>query len=295
MSILPATPIAFAGQLLNDIGVNELSLQSAQTALATGNAINQPSDNPPGAVETLQLQAAQARVSSYISSANIGLGALGSAQDALESALKTLNQAQDQLASASQAQDSPTAMAAAGTGLQALSSALMQIANTTYNGYAIFGGTSAASVAYDSSGNYQGNSEVASLTVAAGTQLSTGVTGDSVFGSGASSIFAVLGAAAGDLSSGNLAGAQAAETQVSAYITKANDAVATIGSLYDQFQQAGAAATSTSATLSTELGNVLGANIASVDTTYQQDQASLQAGLYAIANVLPKSLLSYLP
>ena len=294
MAIFPPSPLAFSGELLNNIGVVELSLQNAETALATGNAINQPSDNPPGTVETLQLQAAQSRVASYISNANVGLGALGSAQDALGNAISTLNQAQDQLASASQSQDSPTAMATAGTELQGLSGALMQIANTTYNGYAIFGGTSAVTSAYDPSGNYQGNAEIGSLTVAAGTQLATGVTGDSVFGSSGTSIFAVLGSAAGDLSSGNLAGAQAAEAQVSAYITKANEAVAKVGSLYDQFQQASADATAPSTTLSTELGNVLGANIASVDTTYQEDQSSLQAGLYAIANVMPKSLLSYL-
>lgn len=294
MSIMPATPMAFAGQLLNDLGITETSLETSETELTTGNAINQPSDNPPGAVETLQIQAAQSRVASYIANANAGLGTLGSTQDALESAISTLNQAQDQLEAASQSQDSPTAMAAAGTELQSLSSALLQIANTSYDGYAVFGGTSAATEAYDTAGNYAGNATVATVTVASGMQLATGVTGESVFGSGTTSIFGVLNAAAADLTAGNLSGAQAAEAEVSTYITQANDAVATVGSLYDQVNQASEAASSTATTLSSELSNVLGANIASVDTTYQQDQSSLQAGLYAVANVVPQSLLEYL-
>jgi len=294
MSVLPPTTVAFSSQLLNDVALTETSDQQALTELTTGQAINQPSDNPPGAVEALQLQAASSRVAAYVTNANAGMGALGQAQDALQSALSTLNQAQDTIASASQAQDSPVAMAAAGAQLSSLSSALLQIANTTYNGYAVFGGTSAVTSAYDAAGNYQGNANVASLTVAAGTQLPTGVTGGAVFGSGAASIFGALNQAASDLSSGDLSGAQAAEATVSNYITQANTALATVGSLYDQFRQAGNEASATSTTLSTELGNVLDTNIASVSTTYQQDQASLQAGLYAVANVLPESLLQYL-
>lgn len=294
MAILPPSTPAFASELLNDLGTTELSLETSETELTTGNAINQPSDNPPGTVETLQIQAAQSRVAGYIANANTGLGSLGAAQDALESALSTLNQAQDQLDAASQSQDSATAMAAAGTELQSLSSALLQIANTTYGGYAVFGGTSAATSAFDAGGNYQGNGTVATVSVASGTEIATGVTGDSVFGSGATSIFAVLNTAAADLTAGNLSGAQGAEAQLSAYVTSANNAVATVGALYDQVSQASDAASSTASTLSSELANVLDANVASVDTTYQEDQSSLQAGLYAIANVVPQSLLEYL-
>jgi len=300
MSILPPTTPAFANELLNDTYVNERGVQQAELQLTTGQAINQPSDNPPGTVETLQLQAAQSRVNGYVANASAGMGQLGQAQNALSSALSTLNQVMDTLEGASQAQDSSTGEQADAAQLRSLSSALLQIANTTYDGYAVFGGTSGVKNAFDSSGVYQGNTTVASVTVAAGTQLQTGIVGTDVFGSTVagspdSSIFSVINQAASDLASGNLTGAQAAESAVSTYVTQANDAIATVGSLYDQFQQASDAANATLTTLATETANVLDVNVAQVDTTYQADQNSLQASMYAIANVVPESLLQYLP
>lgn len=296
MSILPASSTAFAGVMLSSVSAAEAASQHLGQELATGSSILSPSDNPPGVVQLLGAQAAQSRVNGYVSSAANGLDQLGLASSTMNSVLDQIAQVRQAVLSVSTAQTSPVGMSALATRVASIATSLLTEANTSYQGYAIFGGTSGVIHAFDAAGTYTGNAVVATRTVASGTQLPVGVPGSQVFGSGASGLFGVLAKTVSDLRAGDANAVLGTDLAAinTAYST-AQDAAATIGGQYDQMQAAKSAASSASEALGQQVSNMGSVNMPKAITALQLDRSSLQAALWATSQAASVSILQYLP
>jgi flagellin-like hook-associated protein FlgL len=298
VSVLPATTTSFASELLSTVDSTQASIQHLSQELATGTSILAPSDNPAGAVQTLSAQAAQAVTNGYVTSAADGVSRLGLFTSTMNSVIDQISQVQQAVLSVSTAQTSPVGMAALATKVKSIATSLLTEANTTYEGYAIFGGTSGARQAYDAAGNYAGNGVVATRTVASGTQLPVGVPGTAVFGSGATGLFGVLSQTVADLSAGNTSAVLNSDlAAINASYATAESSAATLGAQYDQMSAAGTAAGLASQTLGDQVSSLSSTNLAKVATALQLRQSSLQAALWATSQVssVTSSILQYLP
>jgi flagellar hook-associated protein 3 FlgL len=190
MSLLPLS-IARVSNLLQasvttqSLNQTQAQLLNVQNQLSTGNAINQPSDNPAGASTILQLNQTLDNSKAYadnLTQANTSLSqvdtTLGSLEDLLNSAQST--------ASANVNSDVNAAdRAAAAKQIDSLASEALSLGNTQLNGQYLFGGdtdNNAPFVQSDGSVKYVGSTTTLSNTVDPGTTLSYQVNANSVFG-----------------------------------------------------------------------------------------------------------------
>jgi flagellar hook-associated protein 3 FlgL len=182
--------------------------------------------------------------------------------------------------------------------IDSIKSSLLATANTTYLGRPIFGGTTGGQVAYDSNGNYVGDSGAVNRTLAAGTSVQVNVTGTDVFGTGASNVFATLTQLSSDLNSSTPANTAAVGTTdltaVQSALSQVQTAQATVGSRTNEVQSLLSQSQSRATTVTTAKSSVADLDLAKAETELSTQQLTYQAALQATAHVLSLSLVQFL-
>lgn len=311
-SITSATPVVVTPQvlsqsLIDDLTGDQSSLSSLEDQIASGNQINSPSDDPAGASQILQLQAATTRANQYEQNATYGASVLSlgnstvnSALSILQSLLSTMNGLSGDLLTSSSAVLSSAAQEVSGDLEQ-----LVGLANTTYGTQPIFAGTGNTEEAYDSQGSYVGAGSAPTVTVAPGTTVAVGVTGPEVFGTGTSGLLSsvpgnlgVLAQLASDLQTGTPASLAAVTStdipNLEAAISQVETAAASLGAQQQSMESFQSQATSTSTAMQTELSSVQSVNMAEALTNLQLQNNSYQAALYATSQISADSIVKYL-
>jgi flagellar hook-associated protein 3 FlgL len=297
------TPAVIADQLISGLNSDDAQQATLEEQLSTGDMINQPSDNPAGAAELLQLNGSLARTQQYAANATDGSGWLSlgnSTMNQIMSALQSVEQTVSSVTGAALANE-PGALQSLAAQVSSARSELINLANTTYGDQAIFAGTGNVSQAYDANGNYVGGGSAPTRTVAPGVQVAVGVTGDQVFGTGASGLLGstgVLAQIASDLQTGttaSLANVQGADAQaLSAAITQVSDQAAQMGANYQQMQAFATQATNTEQVLQGQISGIDSTNVAQVSTQLTQAQQSYQSALWATSQLSQDSLVQFL-
>ncbi|MDA8196382.1 MAG: hypothetical protein M0019_04090 [Actinomycetota bacterium] len=284
---------SLAQMLVNSVQQDQNNLTNLQQLLATGNNISKPSDNPTQVTNLLDVQSALARSNQMITNAKDGLSMLGVANGAMSNAVNVLQQARSTLLSAGNSSLPPASIQAISTSLKGNLQALLGIVNTQYLGVAIFGGTSGVPQAYDSSGNYLGNSTAPTRTVAPGVTLPSSVADPLNNGTGQNMI-QTLNQIATDLSSGSSANLQTDIANFDSAFSKVQASAGQVGSQFQEMTALSQQMTYTQQTLSTQLSGIQSVDVAAVTTQYQQAMSNYQVTLYATAQVAQPSLATYL-
>jgi flagellar hook-associated protein 3 FlgL len=307
MPSIQLTPSVMSNEMISNLNNDETSIAQLQEQLSTGNVVNQPSDNPALAANIMQINSALSRANTYSNNASDGLGWLQTGNSTMNEIMSTLQSVRQDVLSVSSA-----SLSGSQSGLQALADqvnqaqqTLLNLANTTYNGQAIFAGTGNVSTAFDSSGTYVGGGAAPSRTVAPGTQIAVSVTGNNVFGSGTTGLLSttpgslgVLAQLSQDIGTGtqaSLAAANGPDLQnLDNAISAVENQAAQLGAQYQQMQTMQSQATSTQAALKTELSGIQSVNLPQAMTNLTQQQNSYQTALWATANLMQPSLASFL-
>ena len=308
MSSVTATPISYtpaviAEQMISAVNGDQALQASLQEQLATGLSINAPSDNPAGAAQVLRLGAGIARAAQYQANAGDGAAWLSTGTSTLNSVASALQSVQQAVETVSGVAltGNPAALQSIAGQVSSAAAQILQLANTTYNGQPIFAGTGNTTAAYDSSGTYVGGGTPPTRTVGPGTQITIGVTGPAVFGSGPTGLLGaggVLARLAQDITTAtpaSLAQATGADLQaLGAALSQVTTQAATLGDQYQQAQAMSAQATLSSTTLQTQLSGTDSTDVAKVTTQLNQAQNDFQSGLWAISRLNQTSLVQYL-
>src|ERR1700722_10359606 len=195
-------------ELLTDLQTAQVNSQNAAQEVSTGRSVNAPGDNP-AKVAALVLNDAQTsedaqfqtNVSDLQSKLQVANSVLNSASQLLTSAVSLGTEGATGTISASQRQSIATQV----SGLQ---QQLLSLANTTYQGAYIFGGTNVTTQAFtaDSSASsgvvYNGNSAVNSVQISEEQSLQTNLPGSQVFTNSSGNAFAALNDLVNALNSG---------------------------------------------------------------------------------------------
>jgi flagellar hook-associated protein 3 FlgL len=192
--------LALAQTLDAELSAQENNVSQLEQQLATGQVLNQPSDNPAAVTQVLALTGQAGQLSSWQTNADTAASWLGTVNNTANSALESMQSAQTVLLTAlNQGAQDPTTYQALGEQLQGVVNNLLSLSNTQYEGRPIFAGTSASSQAYDQSGNYLGNADVPTVVIGPGTgagqTVGLSVPGTTMFGTGTASVFATLSTA----------------------------------------------------------------------------------------------------
>lgn len=201
------TRVTNATQTLNAQNNLQASLQR-QTALydqaTSRRLLNRPSDDPTATASALGVRSDQAANTQYARNADNGDAWLTTADSTLTSVEAIMNRVRDLTVQGSNdGALSPEAKEAVATELDGLKKSLLSLANTTYLGRTVFAGNSNAGVAFQPDYTFTG---VAGSTVdrRVGPDSTVRVDSDgaAVFGTGASSVFALIDNTVSDLRSG---------------------------------------------------------------------------------------------
>ncbi|GAA1907644.1 flagellar hook-associated protein FlgL [Lapillicoccus jejuensis] len=265
-----------------------------QEQLSSGRALNRPSDDPSGTDTAMRLRQSLAATTQYARNAQDGTGWLDQADTALGSVGDQLLHAQDLITQGVNGAMTQSARDALSSQLQSLRTGILGDANTTYLGRPIFGGVTGGTKAYDATGTYVGTPGAVNRTVADGMTVRVDVDGPSVLGSGAGSVFDHLDAAAAAVSSGDVAGMQAALTAVQADFQRVTDAHALVGSTTNQITSAVSAAQTRQTSLTSSLQDIENTDLPKAAMDLQLQTVAYQAALGAASKALQPSLMEFL-
>lgn len=173
--------------------------------------LNRASDDPSSAASALIVRAAQKSSDQYSRNIQDGIGWASTLDSTLASVNTALGRARDLIIQgANDGSMSAQAKESIASELESIRASLLATSNTEYLGRSVFAGNSDAGIAFADDYSFTGGAGSVERRIGDGKTVRVDVDGSTVFGVGATSIFATLDQIATDLRNG---------TNVSAWIT----------------------------------------------------------------------------
>jgi flagellar hook-associated protein 3 FlgL len=269
-------------------------LSALQQQLSSGRQITKPSDNPTGTVSALQLRSQLKQLTQYQSSATDALGWLTTVDSAYSSISSQLQQVRTLVL---QGMNTGTGSAASNEALaqqvdQARAS-LLSLANASYLGRPVFGGTTAGTVAFDSTGAYVGDTGTVSRTVGPNTTVDLNTPGTTAFGPNGNNLFDLLSTISNDLRTnpsalgGDLTALDARQVAIT------NDQ-SLAGAKYQRIQGVQTTSNANTIQLKSQLSDLQDIDLADMAVQVSSANAAYQAALATTAKISQISLLDFL-
>ncbi len=289
-----------APDLLNNLNQIELQQQQAEIQLSSGRRVNMPSDDPAAAAADVENQAQQSSTDQYLQNTSSLEGLLQTADSTLSSVVTSLNQAVSLGTQGANGGLSASDQQTIAQQVQGIQQSILQLANVSYQGSYIFGGTAttAPPFALDATQAdgviYNGNVATNNVQIADGRSIQVNVPGSQIFQGAGGDIFGALQQLVTALQSGNTTNIGTATTQVSTALNYLSDQRVFYGNAIDQLNSNQSFLQQEQVNLQSEDNTLVGANMAQVATNLAQTQTAQSAALAALAKVIPQSLLDYL-
>ena len=290
----------FNASILQDIQQSDASLQTAFQQVSTGQKVNLPSDNPAASAAELQVQAQSANVDQYTTNSESALSQAQLGDSVLTSVVSLLNQAVTLGTEGANGTTSSTDRASISTQVQGLLSSVVSLANTSFQGISIFGGTVTNEAAFttdptSSTGyTYNGNSTVNQIQVGDSLTVQANIPGSTLFTNSNASVLGALSTLSAALTSGTSADigtATAAVTTALNYVTQQH---VVYGSTVNQLTSQETYLSQEKVTLTSRATSLVGIDTATAAENLSQAETENSAVFAAAAKVLQNSLLNYL-
>ncbi len=285
--------------LMTALNQAELADQKVTLEISSGRSVNEPSDDPTAASELIQNNDQTTLNAGYLQSLSKINGQLSAADSTLGSIQTALQQAVSLGVEGANGTLSDSDRAAIVSQLQGIQSQLVQLANTTYEGNYLFGGTVTGTAPYTANGGdpsgvtYNGNSDVNQVSVGNGYQIQINQPGSQIFSATTNNMFLAVNQLIQALQSNS-----GVETAVTS-LTSASSYVSAQGVFYgnamDQAQSQTSYLNAAKLQLAQQQNTLGGADIATAAYQLSLDQADTQAAVEAISKFAQNaSLFNYL-
>ena len=298
------TPAMVTATTLNDINSSLATLERTSNELSSGKTILEPSDNPYGASQVIDLQSQLDGLSSYATNAQEGISWENTASGAMSNVSNVLQTVRELLVQSSTGTVNQSDRESIATEVDQLTEAVKQDANTQYAGQYVFSGTETTTVPYPQGAEdtYQGNTGTITRAIGPGVSVDISTDISSLLGNGQGSgdgkLLDTLRTISEHLRGGSTEdiGALASTDlkSLEASIDTLSQLQATAGSVTDQLQTATSRIESLQGSIAASLANTEGANIAETSIAYANEQAAYEAALRAGASIIQESLLQFL-
>ncbi len=293
-----------ASSTLANIDAAQVALARTQEELASGRSILEPSSNPYGASQIIDLQSALDGLTSHERSAQDGLSRMNAASGALASMDSQVQRVRELVLQAANGTNSPSDLEAIAGEVSQLTEGVKQDALTQYDGQYVFSGTLTSTPPYEQGAGdeYHGNAAPLARALGPGSTVNVAVNLSSALGSGSGAadgkLLDTLRTIAAHLREGTPAALEALRTSdlgnLDANLTSLTGLQAEAGATTDQLNFALSRISTLQTTDTAQLSNVQDANIAKVSMEYSNEHAAFEAALKAGASIVQESLLEFL-
>ncbi|HET6209337.1 MAG TPA: flagellar hook-associated protein FlgL [Jatrophihabitans sp.] len=279
---------------LANLQLDSSRLADLQQQMSSGRQITRPSDNPTGTVTALQLRSQLSQLKQFQANSNDALGWLTTVDSAYGSISSQLEQVRTLVV---QGMNTGTGNATSNEALaqqvdQARAS-LLSLANASYQGRPVFGGTTAGGVAFDATGSYVGDGGTVTRTVGPNASVDLNTTATATFGANGSNLFDLMSNIANDLRT-NPAGLGADLTQLDSRQVAITSDRSLAGAKYQRIQTVQSAASTNSLQLTSQLSDLQDIDLAETVVQVTSANTAYQAALATTAKVGQTSLMDFL-
>jgi flagellar hook-associated protein 3 FlgL len=284
--------------LLSALGQNEQEINTDLEQISSGSSINSPSDNPAGAAQLVQNAGQTAEADQFLRSTGSISSELQSADSALSSVVTTLQRAISLGVEGANSTVNASDRAALAEEVQGIQSQLVSLANLSYQGNFVFGGTANQTAPYvlDSSSpsgvSYVGNSGVNTVTVGNDLSIATNMPGSELFSGSGTDMFQAIQDLITNLQSGN--NIDTAVGEVTSAYDHINAQRVFYGNTINQLNDQQTYLNSETTQLAAQENTIGGADLSKVISNLTTSEVSQQATLEAIAQTQQTDLFNYL-
>ena len=297
-SLLPSTQ-----EFLNNVNRIGLEMTEAQTQLSTGLKVNVVSDAPDVISPLLQAQASLSSAQQITSNLGEVSTEVNTGEQAMESATSLMDQVQTLSAEGATSTQTASGRTGIAQQLQSIEQQMVGLANTSVNGRFIFAGDTDQTQPYtfdatqtDPVSTYQGAASTRSIDATNGTSFPVALTAQQMFDSTdpTTNVFTSINNMVTALNSNDQAAISTANAALPGVSTYLNSQLA----FYGTAQDAVTAATTSAATLTTQLQTQI-SGIQDADETQSilnltQAQTEQQAALQSFQQIPRTTLFDYL-
>jgi flagellar hook-associated protein 3 FlgL len=298
------TPALVTSTTLNDLNTSLAALQQTTDELSSGRTILEPSDNPYGASQVIDLQSQLEGLASYEGNAQEGISWENTAASAMTNIGQVTQRVRELLVQGANGTYNQNDLNTMALQVEQLTESIKQDANTQYAGEYIFSGTATTTPPYEQGANdeYKGNEETVSRAVGPGASVTITTNISALLGNGEGAadgkLLDTLRTIAQNLRGGTTEDREALGgtdlLKLDGNIETLTQLQATAGSAIDQLQTALTRNEDLQSSITGALSNTDATNIATASIAYANEQAAYSAALHAGAVIVQESLLNFL-
>ena len=268
-------------------------LAQAQERATSLDKLSRPSDDPTATAEALRVKSLQSAHAQHTRNVADGDGWLSTTDSALIAADSLMAKVRELTLQGANGSLSPNAREAVAVELEGLKADLLGVANTSINGRSVFAGTSDAGVAFRADYSWTGTAG-SSVTRRIGPETTVAVDSDgsAAFGTGASSVFALIDDIATSLRTGGDVASHL--TTVDARVSGLRSVQSDMGARHAQLLRAEDTLMDTKVTLEAQRAGLEDLDLGQAVLDLQLQNNSYQAALQVTAKVLQVSLMDFL-
>jgi flagellar hook-associated protein 3 FlgL len=286
--------------MLADLQQSQSTLNTTLQQLSTGLAVSVPSDNPSASAQMVQNTIETGNVDQYTQNVSSLLSTIQEGSSVLSDVVSSLTQAVSLGTEAANGTTSSANLQTIANQVQGILTSVVADANTSFSGAYLFSGTgtTAPYTADPSSATgytYNGTNDSNSVTIGDNLSVQSNIPGSQVFSDSSNNVLGALNSLVTALQTGNSSDIATATTAISSAIGYVGVQQAVYGNTEDQLNSQTTALQTDTVTLSTQANNLIGVNEATAATNLTQAETDNSATMAAMAQVLPMSILNYLP
>ena len=284
--------------LLAALNQTQLEAQEAALQISTGKSVNVPSDNPTAAGLLVENNDQATFNSGYLQSISAVQVQLSTADSTLSSVTSALQQAISLGVEGANGTVSASDQAAIVVQLQGIQSQLVSLANTTYQGNYVFGGSITNTAPYvvddasPSGVDYVGNSDVNEVSIGNGYKIAVNQPGSQLFSAPGNDVFLAVNNLIQALQTNS--GISTAVNAVSAASSYLSAQAVFYGNATDQTQSQTTYLNAAQLQISQQQNTLGGVDLATAANNLDQSNTDTQAALAAISKFSQNNLFDYL-
>lgn len=280
---------------------NFAKLTEAQRKLSTGQRLTKVSDGPTDAINATRMRNEEKITRAQVTAANDGLSMLAAQDSALQSMSTILIRARELVVAGSSEIESANGQQAIASELIGLRDQLVSLANTSYDGRAVFGGFSAGAVQnVGGAVSWVGDANPIDRRVSPDLMVAVNTDGRKVLGfdagapAGADNLFAVINRSISAIQNGNAAGARAELDNFNARQADLTNAMGSVGGRVNQIELAASRAEDSIVALRSSRSILEDVDLGAATVDLKDAEAAYQATLAVVARMQNLTLLDFL-
>lgn len=279
---------------LAGLQLNASRLQALQEQMSSGRQITKPSDSPTGTVNALQLRSQLSQLTQFQANSTDAIGWLTTVDSSYSAITSQLQQVRTLvLQGMNTGTGNVTSNDALAQQVDQARASLLSLANSTYQGRPVFGGTTAGAQAFDSTGSYVGDTGTVSRTVGPSTTVDLNTPGTTAFGANGSNLFDLLSDISNNLRT-NPAALSGDLTQLDSRQVALTSDQALAGAKYQRIQNVQITSGTNTIQLKSQLADLQDIDLADTIVQVTTANTAYQAALATTAKVSQISLMDFL-